>query len=131
MSDGQTTPESKTIIWRTGSDAAKGLVKGDSRGLVKGSSQGAQSRGPVVAQSWPSRVLSLFDADSSLSTSEIARACGMVRASGSIKRALVILLDDKLIVNEVAKKTSRLQKYHLTAKGVRLVASFKKKGGRK
>ena len=123
MSDGQTTPESKTIIWRTGSDAAKGLVKG--------SSQGAQSRGPVVAQSWPSRVLSLFDADSSLSTSEIARACGMVRASGSIKRALVILLDDKLIVNEVAKKTSRLQKYHLTAKGVRLVASFKKKGGHK
>ena len=91
----------------------------------------AQSNGPVVAQSWPSRVLSLFDTDSSLSTSEIARACGMVRASGSIKRALVILLDDKLIVNEVAKKTSRLQKYHLTAKGVRLVAALKKKGGRK
>ena len=55
----------------------------------------------------------------------------MARASGSIKRALVILLDDKLIVNEVAKKTSRLQKYHLTAKGVRLFASFKQKGGRK
>ena len=84
-----------------------------------------------MAQSWPSRVLSLFEADSSLSTSEIAHACGMARASGSIKRALVILLDDKMIVNEVAKKTSRLQKYHLTTKGVRLVASFKKKGGRK
>ena len=84
-----------------------------------------------MAQSWPSRVLSLFDTDSSLSTSEIAHAYGMARASGSIKRALVILLDDKLIVNEVAKKTSRLQKYHLTAKGVRLVASFKKKGGRR
>ena len=53
----------------------------------------------------------------------------MVRASGSIKRALVILLDDKLIVNEVAKKTSRLQKYRLTAKGRKLLASFKKKGG--
>ena len=74
-------------------------------------------------------MLSLFDTDSSLSTSEMARACGMVRASGSIKRALVILLDDKLIVNEVAKKTSRLQKYHLTTKGVRLVAALKKKGG--
>ena len=76
-------------------------------------------------------MLSLFDADSSLSTSEIAHACGMVRASGSIKRALVILLDDKLIVNEVAKKTSRLQKYGLTVKGRKLIESFKKKGGRK
>ena len=37
----------RTIIWRTGSAAAKGLVAGASWGLVKGSSQGAQSRGPV------------------------------------------------------------------------------------
>ena len=47
----------KTIIWRTGSDAAKGPSRGaQSRGRVKGAeswpSQMAQSNGPVGAQSW-------------------------------------------------------------------------------
>ena len=37
----------KTIIWRTGSAAAKGLVKGPSHGAESWPSQGAQSRGPV------------------------------------------------------------------------------------
>ena len=49
----------KTIIWRTGSAAAKGLVKGPSRDPVAGPShgaeswpsQGAQSRGPVRGRS--------------------------------------------------------------------------------
>ena len=156
----------KTIIWRTGSNAAKGLVAGASRGLVKGPSQGAQSRGPVVAQSngpvvaqsWPSQgaqsrdsvggasrglvaggsqglvkvLIALSGAGTPLSSTAVANAMGKERANSYIKRLLSSLLDDGLIeTTGERKRGARLQKYRLTAKGRKLVASFKQKGGRK
>ena len=136
----------KTIIWRTGSGAAKGPSRGArSRGPVV-----AQSNGPVGIQSGPSRgtqslgpvagasqglvkvLVALSGAGTPLSSTAIANAMGKDRANSYIKRLLSSLLDDGLVeTTGERKRGARLQKYRLTAKGVRLVASLKKRGARK
>ena len=55
----------------------------------------------------------------------------MNSVTGRLKKIFWMLLDDRIIERTELKPNSRLQKYRLTAKGRKLVASFKKKGGRK
>ena len=132
----------KTIIWRTGSAAAKGLVKGPSRraesrgrvGIQSGPSRGTQSRGLVAgaSQGLVKVLVALSGAGTPISSTAIANAMGKDRANSYIKRLLSSLLDDGLVeTTSERKRGARLQKYRLTAKGVRLVAALKKKGGRK
>ena len=150
----------KTIIWRNGSIAAKGLVAGASRGLVKGPSQGAQSRGPVRGpsqrgrvgtQSGPSRGTQsgpsygtqsnedwslaeriVFACEEPKSVKELLALAGRTNRTKFKQRFLGNLRIDGVLEWTIPDKpNSRLQKYRLTAKGRKLVASFKKKGGRK
>ena len=97
-----------------------GRVAGASQGLVAGASQGLVKV-----------LVALSGAGTPLSSTAIANAMGKDRANSYIKRLLSSLLDDGLVeTTGERKRGARLQKYRLTAKGVRLVASFKKKGGR-
>ena len=54
--------------------------------------------------------------------------CGLFER---LKKIFWMLLDGRIIERTELKPNSRLQKYRLTEKGRKLVASFKKKGGRK
>ena len=100
---------------------SNGPVGTQSRGLVAGASQGLVKV-----------LVALSGAGTPISSTAIANAMGKDRGNSYIKRLLSSLLDDGLVeTTGERKRGARLQKYHLTAKGVRLVASFKKKGGRK
>lgn len=100
---------------------SRGLVVGASQGLVVGASQGLVKV-----------LVALSGAGTPISSTAIANAMGKDRANSYIKRLLSSLLDDGLVeTTGERKRGARLQKYRLTAKGVRLVAALKKKGGRK
>ena len=111
--------------------ASQGLVEGASqRGLVKGPSQGGLVKGPSQGGlvKGPSQILLLLLEMTMLSTSEVARAFGKSRASGRMKRNLLVLMEDGLIEGTVPQKRgARLQKYRLTAKGRKLAATLAKK----
>ena len=73
----------------------------------------------------------LAEPQCALGASQIARELNMNSVTGRLKKIFWMLLDDRIIERTELKPNSRLQKYRLTAKGRKLVASFKKKGGRK
>lgn len=115
----------KTIIWRTGSDAAKGPSRGaQSRGRVKGAESERMTRVERILQI-------LAEPQCALGASQIARELNMNSVTGRLKKIFWMLLDDRIIERTELKLNSRFQKYRLTEKGRKLVASFKKKGGRK
>ena len=103
----------------------------------------AQSNGPVVTQSGPSRgtqsneELSLAErivlaCEEPKSVKELLALAGRTNRTKFKQRFLGNLRIDGVLEWTIPDKpNSRFQKYRLTAKGVRLVVSFKKKGGRK
>ena len=114
----------KTIIWRTGSGAEGPSRGAESGGRVKGAESGRMTRVERILQI-------LAEPQCALGASQIARELNMNSVTGRLKKIFWMLLDDRIIERTELKLNSRLQKYRLTEKGRKLVASFKKKGGRK
>ena len=65
------------------------------------------------------------------SISGIAQELGLNAVNGCLKRSLAVLVADGMLERTVGNLHFHRQKYRLTAKGTRLAASLKKKGGRK
>ena len=104
---------------------SRGRVGGPSqRGRVKGAESGRMTRVERILQI-------LAEPQCALGASQIARELNMNSVTGRLKKIFWMLLDDRIIERTELKLNSRLQKYRLTEKGRKLVASFKKKGGRK
>ena len=111
----------------------------------------AQSNGPVVAQSGPSRGTQsgpscgtqsnegwslaeriVLACEVPKSVKELLALAGRTNRTKFKQRFLGNLRIDGVLEWTIPNKpNSRFQKYRLTAKGVRLVAALKKKGGRK
>ena len=91
---------------------------------MQGPSQRAQSKGPV-------QIVDAVYRAQELSISGIAQELGLNAVNGYLKRSLAALVADGMLERTADKLHSHLQKYRLTAKGTRLAASLKKKGGAK
>ena len=115
------------VVTQSGSSRgtqSRGRVGGPSqRGRVRGAESGRMTRVERILQI-------LAEPQCALGASQIAKALKMNSVTGRLKKIFWMLLDDRIIERTELKPNSRLQKYRLTAKGRKLVASFKTKGGR-
>ncbi|MFP4393437.1 MAG: helix-turn-helix domain-containing protein, partial [Desulfohalobiaceae bacterium] len=90
----------------------------------EGGPVGAQSGAQLGAQS--QRILYAL-AHEPLSAAGLADALGLKSKTGSFKRTLAELLENKLVAYTIPDKpSSRMQKYHLTSKGLEYIAKSQK-----
>ena len=124
----------KTIIWRNGS-GAEGPVAGPSRGAVSRARAGAQSGPSCGTQSNEELSLAgriVLACEEPKSVKELLAHAGRTNRTKFKQRFLGALRIDGILEWTIPDKpNSRLQKYRLTGKGRKLIASFKAKGGRK